>query len=51
VFAAAMLARLGYSRAADVVGGFEAWREAGLPVSAAPRRRDPNELPGRSGPD
>jgi rhodanese-related sulfurtransferase len=36
VFAAGMLARLGYTRAGDVVGGFEGWREAGLPIVAAP---------------
>ena len=38
VLAAATLAELGYSRAADVVGGFVAWREAGLPVAKAPAR-------------
>jgi hypothetical protein len=31
-----MLAQLGYSRAGDVVGGFEGWREAGLPIVAPP---------------
>jgi rhodanese-related sulfurtransferase len=30
--AAAALQELGISRATDVVGGFEAWRDAGLPV-------------------
>ena len=50
VFAAAMLARLGYRRAADVVGGFEAWREAGLPVVDEPRGREPIELPGMGDP-
>ena len=30
--AAANLKRLGLERAADLVGGFEAWRAAGLPV-------------------
>jgi rhodanese-related sulfurtransferase len=29
---AATLQRLGFSRATDLVGGFQAWREAGLPV-------------------
>jgi rhodanese-related sulfurtransferase len=29
---AATLKRLGFSRATDLVGGFQAWREAGLPV-------------------
>jgi len=31
--AAATLQQLGFSRATDLVGGFQAWREAGLPVS------------------
>ncbi|HWI44492.1 MAG TPA: rhodanese-like domain-containing protein [Nocardioides sp.] len=31
--AAESLQRLGVSRATDVVGGFAAWREAGLPVA------------------
>lgn len=30
--AAATLQQLGFSRATDLVGGFQAWREAGLPV-------------------
>jgi rhodanese-related sulfurtransferase len=50
VFAAAMLAQLGYARACDVVGGFEAWRKAGLPVVAAQDRRD-GGLPGMGDPD
>jgi rhodanese-related sulfurtransferase len=50
VFAAAMLVRLGYERACDVLGGFEAWREWGLPVVAARERRD-GELPGMGEPD
>jgi rhodanese-related sulfurtransferase len=33
--AAATLRRVGFSRATDLVGGFQAWRRAGLPVSAA----------------
>lgn len=36
VLAAATLVDLGFTRAGDVVGGFEAWRAAGLPVAAAP---------------
>ena len=32
--AAATLQQLGFSRATDLVGGFQAWREAGLPVSS-----------------
>jgi rhodanese-related sulfurtransferase len=34
--AAASLLELGFSRVGDVVGGFEAWLEAGLPVNEAP---------------
>ena len=30
---AATLQDLGFSRATDLVGGFEAWKAAGLPVS------------------
>jgi len=35
--AAANLDALGLRRAADLVGGFQAWREAGLPVTASAR--------------
>lgn len=34
--AAATLQQLGFARATDVIGGFQAWRAAGLPVSQAP---------------
>ena len=34
--AAANLRRLGFERATDLAGGFQAWRAAGLPVSGAP---------------
>ena len=33
--AAADLQRLGFRRVTDLAGGFEAWLEAGLPVSAS----------------
>ncbi len=33
--AAATLHGLGFARATDVIGGFQAWREAGLPVERA----------------
>jgi rhodanese-related sulfurtransferase len=36
--AAANLRRLGFERATDLAGGFQAWRAAGLPVSRATRR-------------
>jgi rhodanese-related sulfurtransferase len=34
--AAATLQRLGLGRATDVIGGFQAWRTAGLPVQRLP---------------
>lgn len=36
VLAAATLVELGFRATGDVIGGFEAWRAAGLPVAAAP---------------
>jgi rhodanese-related sulfurtransferase len=47
-FAAAALVELGFEQAGDLAGGFEAWREAGLPVAAAPPADD--ALPGMGGP-
>ncbi|HEY2507102.1 MAG TPA: rhodanese-like domain-containing protein [Streptosporangiaceae bacterium] len=50
--AAAILQQLGFAAVTDVEGGFQAWREAGLPVSlpdspapAAPRRRCLKRVP------
>jgi rhodanese-related sulfurtransferase len=43
--AAATLQDLGFGRATDLVGGFTAWRDAGLPVSPAPEV-DPQAIPG-----
>ena len=48
--AASALVALGFSRAADVVGGFEAWQAAGLPVGAA-RDQSGEALPGLGPPD
>jgi rhodanese-related sulfurtransferase len=48
-FAAAALRKLDFSRAADLIGGFQAWRAAGLPTIAAPPRV--GGLPGMGGPD
>jgi rhodanese-related sulfurtransferase len=45
--AAAALRDLGFDRAADVVGGFEAWEAAGLPTVEAPRH---DGLPGAGAP-
>ena len=47
--AAATLVDLGFERAGDVVGGFEAWSRVGLPVVPALRRRD-GVLPGMGDP-
>jgi rhodanese-related sulfurtransferase len=49
VFAAASLADLGFTRAGDVVGGFGAWRDAGLPTITAPTSPT-DELPGMGPP-
>jgi rhodanese-related sulfurtransferase len=46
--AAATLVELGFEHAGDVVGGFQAWVAAGLPVAAA--RPAPPGLPGMSPP-
>jgi rhodanese-related sulfurtransferase len=51
VLAAASLADLGFGRAADIVGGYVAWKEAGLPTIPAPDRRPADELPGMGPPD
>jgi rhodanese-related sulfurtransferase len=48
--AAATLQELGFARATDLEGGFEAWRQAGLPVHPAPGV-DPHAVPGLGGPD
>ena len=50
VLAAASLADLGFARAADVVGGFVAWRDAGLPTIPAPAPRPGDELQGMGPP-
>lgn len=47
--AAASLRELGCTRVADLVGGFHAWRDAGLETIAAPV--PPDGLPGMGGPD
>jgi rhodanese-related sulfurtransferase len=43
--AAATLVDLGFERAGDVIGGYQAWLEAGLPTMSAPPHRA-GELPG-----
>jgi len=49
--AAATLVDLGFAGASDVIGGYAAWRAAGLPTGPAPERRPPGELPGMGPPD
>lgn len=44
--AASTLLDLGFLRVGDVMGGFEAWRNAGLPVGTAPPPRAACELAG-----
>jgi MFS family permease len=51
-FAAAGLRELGCRNATDIVGGFEAWRAAGLPVrTLAEREPPPDEIPGMGPPE
>jgi rhodanese-related sulfurtransferase len=47
--AAASLVDLGRAGAGDVVGGFRAWRAAGLPIAVAPE--DGGAIPGMGGPE
>ena len=52
VFAADTLVQLGFSRAGDVIGGYAAWANAGLPTAAAPQhRRASGEPAGMTDPD
>ena len=52
IFAAATLVELGFAHAGDVVGGFAAWRAAGLPTAASPPYlRGPREPAGMRPPD
>ena len=48
-FAAASLHGIARGRVADLVGGFDAWRDAGLETIVAPPPAD--GLPGMGGPD
>jgi rhodanese-related sulfurtransferase len=50
VLAAASLVDMGFAGAGDVIGGYEAWRLAGLPVAPAPPRT-PGEMAGIGPPD
>ena len=48
--AAATLQDLGFLRATDMIGGFEAWKEKGLPVRPAPDAQE-EAAPGLGPPD
>ena len=47
--AAVSLRGVGHARVADLIGGYVAWRDAGLETIPAPPR--PEGLPGMGGPD
>ena len=52
ILAASNLAELGFRRAGDVIGGFEAWRDAGLPTMPhRPRPTAAGTLPGSGPPE
>jgi rhodanese-related sulfurtransferase len=50
VFAAEMLVELGFERAGDVIGGYAAWCDAGLPTTTAPQHRRAAGDPAGMGP-
>lgn len=52
ILAAATLVELGFGNAGDVIGGFAAWRDAGLPTAPAPHvHREAGEPAGMCPPD
>jgi rhodanese-related sulfurtransferase len=52
ILAASTLVRLGFSRAGDVIGGFEAWKDSALPVAPCRRRlAEAGALPGTGPPE
>jgi rhodanese-related sulfurtransferase len=51
ILAAATLVELGFAKTSDVIGGFAAWREAGLPTAPAPPERSAGEPAGMRPPD
>jgi rhodanese-related sulfurtransferase len=52
ILAASNLVELGFHRAADVIGGFEAWKSQGLPTKQATERVvGPDALPGTGPPE
>ena len=51
ILAAATLADVGFTNAGDVIGGYAAWRQAGLVTTSAPKRRRPGQPAGMGAPD
>lgn len=52
ILAASNLAQLGFYRAGDVIGGFEAWLHSGLPIARCRHRCSPaGALPGTGPPE
>ena len=51
ILAAAALVELGFTNAGDVIGGYAAWREAGLGTKDAPQRLRAAEPAGMREPD
>jgi 3-mercaptopyruvate sulfurtransferase SseA len=47
--AAESLQQMGMLNATDIVGGYEAWKDAGLPVTNEPQRRKPRSLASLAG--
>jgi rhodanese-related sulfurtransferase len=52
ILAAANRVQLGFYRSGDVIGGFEAWRDHGLPIARCPHRPPTvGVLPGTGSPE
>ena len=47
--AADSLQKMGMLNATDIIGGYEAWKDAGLPVTNEPQRRRPRSLASLAG--
>lgn len=52
ILAASNLVQLGFSHTGDVIGGFESWKDTGLPILTRwPQHTSINALPGSGPPD
>lgn len=51
ILAAENLVKLGFSRAGDVIGGFEEWKALGLPVAPCRSHPEAGGLPGTGPPE